>query len=594
MEFKPSNWNHIQQLSTTTLADCPWPPSDSHCSPCTIDRPKSYEIIMNIWGEYAGNPNRKRFYAQTACTDVTPIKRFVCKVGRLRTATVPDGKGLFIGLVTEDVLNDPAKLYDPSKWQWAGYLSSLSGGTPVIQYYLCADINLTWTTTQPVYLLMVTNGSYDNVGWIMGSYSDTSFPNIQPLWEYNLNEPTKPDGWSEMDNRWKGAYISYGAPSGALVEGLCEIKNPSFPGSAQEGTPYQFIFDVQQHTAFPCGCPETIVWQLFNRDDNTPLHDPVQYLLACGYSGITGFTGTINFSGSGTFHGQLKVGHKTNGQWMIDDTHNFEVVIGNGYPCSHWTNQTDCISHGCYWWSNGTCHDTQETTTDTLEKAITCKTFNGCDHKTPGSCSCGDEGSKVTTFELDEEIIAYALISSSDLYGKTIKIEWYHEGINRWTYSWSPITQHWTYACVWAYWAIGQSYGAGTGHIKIYLDDVYLGKTNDYTIETTPPPPPDETIGTIIDGEYYTGPFLADGSPYVIAKVTIKNTGNKTGTIYGQPFLHPGTPNEQARSKTGKLNIAPGETWQYTPVVSFQTTIPPGTLPVGIKIWGDTEQEPSW
>jgi len=393
MEFTPSDWNKIQNLSTQQLADCPWPIAGSHCSPCTIYRPSGspYQIVFNIWGEFAGDATRQRYYAQQGCTDYSPIMRFVCKVGRFRTTAVPTNDGLFIGLVTLAVLNDTAKLHDPSQWQWAGYLATLPGGTPVVPYWICADVNLAWTPTTPLYLLMCTNGSYEVCGWDMVGYTDTSFPQALPLNEWNYNEPNKPNGWTAMDNRYKGAFHIYSPPGGQLVEGLSDIVNPSFCTTVQEGANCAFSFDVNQLTAFPCGCPETIVWQLFDRDTSQPIANAVQFLLDCGYTGVTGFGGNLVFSGAGTFHGQLKAGHLTTGtQWVVDDTYNFDITI-TPLPCTNWTTQSTCTSHGCYWW-NGSCHSAQPTACSQLNNQTDCTTYgcywyNNTCNSSPPTCS---------------------------------------------------------------------------------------------------------------------------------------------------------------------------------------------------------------
>lgn len=255
--------------------------------------------------------------------------------------------------------------------------------------------------------------------------------------------------------------------------------------------------------------------------------------------------------------------------------------------CTDYLNQTDCESNGCYWWG-GSCHDTPEPQGDVLEKAITCKTFNGCDFKTPGSCYCGDEGPQTTQYAIDEEIVPYSRFTGNDFFGKIFKFEWWHEGQLIWEYTWPAITEHWSDICFWMWWAVGIP---GTGHIKWFLNNNYMGQSNDYTIAGGPPP---QNVIAIIDtGIWYPGPF-APNEYAIVANTTILNTGDITGKIYGQVFSNPGQPNEQAGPLSAAGNIPPGGTWNYIPVHHIPSNQPPGTLTLGLKVWGETEPEPSW
>lgn len=101
-----------------------------------------------------------------------------------------------------------------------------------------------------------------------------------------------------------------------------------------------------------------------------------------------------------------------------------------------------------------------------------------------------------------------------------------------------------------------------------------------------------EVIATIDAGEWRTGPF-APGEFVVLANIVVKNTGSQTGSIYGQSFFYPGQSNEIKNTKTTKTNIQPGQTWEYNPVASIPAGAS-GIVPVGVKVWGETENEPSW
>ena len=378
-KFISSDLGNVHQLHAVRigdvvpgLADCPWPHPDSHCSPCTIYLHDQDFMLYHVWGSYGGDANRKRFYAQTSCTDpnTTRMMRLVFIVRKLTTDPVPTNHGLFIGLMAQDTLEDPDKLYDPSKWPWAGYLADL--GTANEYYYICVDINEGfWYSDVPIFLFFCTNAEY-NV-WSAGGYGKTLPPGL-PLFQYNMNEPGQTDGWTQQDDYWHLAVIPYMQGAYPMVEGYCQIRDPHFPSTVNEGAPYNFDFIIDQLTNFPCGCPETVVWQIYDRDTNEPIHDPVTHLLECGWTGVK-FDGSLTFTGGGTFHGRLYAGHKTNGEWQPDDHHDFDVVV-TPYPCSHWTNSTDCEARGCWWW-NGSCHTDQPTECSDLNNQSDCERW-GC------------------------------------------------------------------------------------------------------------------------------------------------------------------------------------------------------------------------
>lgn len=103
-----------------------------------------------------------------------------------------------------------------------------------------------------------------------------------------------------------------------------------------------------------------------------------------------------------------------------------------------------------------------------------------------------------------------------------------------------------------------------------------------------------DVIATIQTGTWYKGPFTP-GELVTLATITIRNDGNTTGDLTGQPFFYPGETNEQPLTKSTKLDIVPGETWRYNPAATIPIDAPPGgILPVGVKVWGETETEPTW
>ena len=113
-----------------------------------------------------------------------------------------------------------------------------------------------------------------------------------------------------------------------------------------------------------------------------------------------------------------------------------------------------------------------------LAEALTCEWVNGWQ----------DHGPMVTEFDIDNTIYAYVEIHEpgGDLYGKTVKHEWWYNGDLKW--EWTTVcASHYTGWATWTWWDIGMDYGQGNGYIKVYLDGQYLGQTNDYYVIPNPP-----------------------------------------------------------------------------------------------------------
>jgi len=102
-----------------------------------------------------------------------------------------------------------------------------------------------------------------------------------------------------------------------------------------------------------------------------------------------------------------------------------------------------------------------------------------------------------------------------------------------------------------------------------------------------------DVIGDIIESgsTFYTGPFNP-GEFQRVANVLIKNIGTMGGNLHYNLYQYPGTPQESiVVTNQGYFNAGQ----QLS--VDFNATIPnlPGqTWPLGIKVWSDTETEPSW
>ena len=108
----------------------------------------------------------------------------------------------------------------------------------------------------------------------------------------------------------------------------------------------------------------------------------------------------------------------------------------------------------------------------------------------------------------------------------------------------------------------------------------------------SPPPPPLGAIGCISpQSTYYTGPFNPGAEEYIMSVLYGNRDDAGEGIIHYNLYEHPNTPSEnllQANQRT----MYPGqtETWYQL------WTIPniSGPWPLGIKVWGDGETEPTW
>ena len=87
-----------------------------------------------------------------------------------------------------------------------------------------------------------------------------------------------------------------------------------------------------------------------------------------------------------------------------------------------------------------------------------------------------------TLFDYNERVWLYLMIHDDiDTYGKYIREEWDYDGkivdIDE-EILWKHNVDFWTWS--WTY--MGYLFGPGTGKIDIYLDEIYLGSTNDFTV----------------------------------------------------------------------------------------------------------------
>lgn len=89
----------------------------------------------------------------------------------------------------------------------------------------------------------------------------------------------------------------------------------------------------------------------------------------------------------------------------------------------------------------------------------------------------------------------------------------------------------------------------------------------------------------------------ADGSPFRagsnahISDLYVKNIGTKWGYIHINFYLYPGTDKETLIRKES-IRVPGGNFIDRHPVVKLPNIT--GVIPIGVKVWGEDEKEPSW
>ena len=224
----------------------------------------------------------------------------------------------------------------------------------------------------------------------------------------------------------------------------------------------------------------------------------------------------------------------------------------------------------------------------TLEKCITLRDDTwSCDPYTPGSCNCGDEGPQQNTFDYQLPMLCYSKITGAVegvRHAMVFFFDWGDGLYPVWWNEWDPLS--WPgYACFWAWPSIGSQFGNGIGVIGIYIDGFYIGQSNQFTITGAPQ-------GAIIDWwrkDPRIGPFTLGQSAVVIGG-ELTNTGS-SGFYYFKLVQNPGTPQENLLSLHGN-DLDAGQVMGFGHNLTMPTVA--GIYTLGLKIWGDGQNEPSW
>lgn len=105
-----------------------------------------------------------------------------------------------------------------------------------------------------------------------------------------------------------------------------------------------------------------------------------------------------------------------------------------------------------------------------------------------------------------------------------------------------------------------------------------------------------EIVGEVIGfidtySQFYGGPF-DPGELAIVMQLVVGNSGSQDGTVNWKLYEYPGE-NDENLINSGNIFVTKGQTSDVGNVVA---TVPIGITmwPLGIKVWGETETEPSW
>lgn len=218
-----------------------------------------------------------------------------------------------------------------------------------------------------------------------------------------------------------------------------------------------------------------------------------------------------------------------------------------------------------------------------LTEAVTCEWVNGFE----------DHGPTVTEFALTDWVWAYLQVhSDADLYGKVMTREWWFKSVGESVFtkrseSTKTCTSHYNNWATWPTEDMGNQYGPGWGYIAVLVDGVFLGTTNQYVIGD-----PSEVADMRIEpsSEFFTGPFV-ESTIQLVCNVHVKNYGDVVSSVQLELWEYPGATNQNRVAYWSIPSVAPGETI----IRGFDAEIPPGiSWPLGVKVWGAGETEPSF
>lgn len=557
MTFISGDIKKIKNLDVHSLP--PTPPQGSNCDFIINDSPLCGGLTLR------GGSN-KQWFAESFNTERGPIKSYAIQIARDRTLTEP----IIFGIVKNNVKEDMQLLLDTENWESHAvvYPNLLPQINTFYWFQQICNIPKSWD----YWLITVTNQTTD--GWMVGAFCDDH--STEELHKYY-------DGqwWSLSDlDMCLATYTEGGEPE----EGKADITNIDFPANANVGEPYDFSFVIYNEKQFSCGCPEDLFWWIKDRDSGQEVIPRQDFTLSCedDYEYISQ---AILFGSMGTFHGKLQAGHMENSTPVIDETHNFDVTI-SALPCSDYTNQSDCIAAGCYWYDDS-CHSEPQQGI-TLEKAIMVRDDTwSCDPYGSG-CYCGDEGPQENTFPYPDQPLAYSYMRG-DIYGVRFRHDWFYDfGYGpfkvRQIY-WDPCPYSNGY-CTWSFPDI-VALGNGIGIVGIFGNDQYLGQTNQFQVTGAPQ---GTATAYMWNKEPKIGPFTP-GQETIIGSFDMKNTADTPGRLYMQTVRNPGTEYE-----TTIFLYA----WWFDPDemtgVGINQKLPTsqGVYTYGARIWGEGKNVPSW
>jgi hypothetical protein len=324
----------------------------------------------------------------------------------------------------------------------------------------------------------------------------------------------------------------------------------------------------------------------------------------CLVQSTTNYTLTLVNSPSNSYGSIELVGHGTcpsTCSFVLpgNQLYGIEAHPDSGYVFSYWSTTP-----------SGGCTSSSPTCTFTLNgnKTITAHFIVGsvnltrsksCDAANQESyCFYGSNPPLKSTFECYDTALVFSQIDSgTSLLGKTWTMEWWHSAVTTGPVEVWDLYMDGDYTGWWSCYPLNPclTYGAGTCHIKHYVEGAYIGSSNTFTYNPQP-----NTVIAELNPEpqsvYDSGPYYVGQQDVNIASISIKNVGSIAGTLQYRCYIYANEAGETLLLEGSTTNnYNPGQSVQQPLVVDLPSGLTPGYITFGVKVKGQTETTwPAW
>lgn len=323
---------------------------------------------------------------------------------------------------------------------------------------------------------------------------------------------------------------------------------------------------------------------------------------SCLVQSTTTYTVNLVNSPSNTYGSVELVGHGTcpsTCSFVLpgNQLYALEAHPNSGYVFSYWSTTP---SGGCSS-SSPTCtfnlNGNKTITAHFIVGSVNLTRSKSCDAANQSSyCFYGSNPPAKNTFECYEDALVFSQIDSgTSLLGKTWTMEWWHSAVTTGPVEVWDLYMDGDYTGWWSCYPLNPclDYGAGTCHIKHYVEGVYLGSSNTFTYNPAP-----NTVIAELNPEptsyYAPGPFYAGQQDVSIASISIKNIGSIAGSLQYRCYIYANEAGESLLVEGQTTNTAPNASEIKVVVVDIPSTAT-GSTTFGVKVKGQTETAwPAW